>query len=115
MAKHANIYPNEGELKQVQDVVSATEKALKLVSDQIADEDEKARNVKQEPETVKQEGDVEIKQEPEDEQETDAKKPETVKKAPQKQAPSKNQSHFLLFVFLTKPFWKAERYFSCYC
>ncbi len=37
MAKHASIYPNEEELKHVQDIVSACEKALKLVSDMVAD------------------------------------------------------------------------------
>lgn len=39
MAKHASIYPNEEELKHVQDIVSACEKALKLVSDMVADTD----------------------------------------------------------------------------
>lgn len=39
MAKHKNIYPNEQELTAVQNIVSAVEKALKLVSDSIAEED----------------------------------------------------------------------------
>ena len=39
MMKHKQIYPNEQELTAVQNIVSAVEKALKLVSDNIADED----------------------------------------------------------------------------
>ncbi|XP_074649610.1 zinc finger RNA-binding protein-like [Tubulanus polymorphus] len=39
MAKHASIYPNEAELQAVQSIVSACEKALKQVSDFIAEED----------------------------------------------------------------------------
>ena len=42
MAKHNSIYPTEEELKQVQNIVGTTEKALKLVSDEIAEEDQKA-------------------------------------------------------------------------
>ena len=37
MAKHASIYPNEAELQAVQNIVSSCEKALKIVSDFIAD------------------------------------------------------------------------------
>ena len=37
MSKHASIYPNEAELQAVQNIVSACEKALKLVSDFIAE------------------------------------------------------------------------------
>ena len=37
MAKHASIYPNEAELQAVQNIVSTCEKALKIVSDFIAD------------------------------------------------------------------------------
>lgn len=37
MTKHTAIYPNEDELQHVQNIVSACEKALKLVSDQVAD------------------------------------------------------------------------------
>ena len=40
MAKHSSIYPNEGELMAVQNIVSSVEKALKLVSDQIAEADQ---------------------------------------------------------------------------
>ncbi|XP_023932423.1 zinc finger RNA-binding protein [Lingula anatina] len=39
MAKHASIYPNEQELQAVQSIVSTCEKALKLVSDAIAESD----------------------------------------------------------------------------
>jgi hypothetical protein len=39
MAKHKEIYPNEQELSAVQSIVSAVEKALKLVSDCIAEEE----------------------------------------------------------------------------
>ncbi|KAL5005395.1 hypothetical protein ScPMuIL_018851 [Solemya velum] len=39
MSKHAGIYPNEVELAAVQNIVSSCEKALKLVSDFIADSD----------------------------------------------------------------------------
>lgn len=39
MAKHASIYPTEEELQRFQIIVSSCEKALKLVSDQIAETD----------------------------------------------------------------------------
>ena len=39
MSKHKQIYPNEQELSAVQSIVSAVEKALKLVSDSIAEEE----------------------------------------------------------------------------
>ncbi|XP_078280218.1 zinc finger RNA-binding protein-like isoform X3 [Rhinoraja longicauda] len=39
MAKHANIYPTEEELQAVQRVVSQTERALKLVSDVISEQE----------------------------------------------------------------------------
>ncbi|KAL4228150.1 hypothetical protein ACF0H5_013583 [Mactra antiquata] len=45
MAKHASIYPNEEELQHVQNIVSACEKALKLVSDQVADCDSKSKQL----------------------------------------------------------------------
>eukprot|EP00794_Sanderia_malayensis_P009635 gene9635-10623_t len=73
MAKHANIYPNETELKQVQDIVSATEKALKLVSDQIAEEDDKLKEenkVEEDKEVKQEESSAEIKQESIAEEET---------------------------------------------
>ncbi|XP_035662860.1 zinc finger RNA-binding protein-like isoform X10 [Branchiostoma floridae] len=40
MAKHSSIYPNEAELQAVQNIVSASEKALKLVSDFLAESDD---------------------------------------------------------------------------
>lgn len=43
MAKHTAIYPNEQELQAVQNIVSACEKALKLVSDFVADKDHSAK------------------------------------------------------------------------
>ncbi|XP_061624284.1 zinc finger RNA-binding protein [Phyllopteryx taeniolatus] len=39
MTKHASIYPSEEELQSIQKIVSITERALKLVSDIITDED----------------------------------------------------------------------------
>lgn len=39
MAKHTSIYPTEAELQAVQNIVSTCEKALKLVSDHIAETD----------------------------------------------------------------------------
>lgn len=39
IAKHNSIYPSQDEINAIQEIVSSTEKALKLVSDQIADED----------------------------------------------------------------------------
>ncbi|KAM9329378.1 zinc finger RNA-binding protein [Gastrophryne carolinensis] len=39
MSKHATIYPTEDELQAVQKIVSLTERALKLVSDSIADQE----------------------------------------------------------------------------
>lgn len=43
MAKHQLIYPTEEELNRVQSIVGSTEKALKLVSDAISEEDKKAK------------------------------------------------------------------------
>lgn len=39
MTKHAAIYPSEDELQSIQKIVSITERALKLVSDIISDQD----------------------------------------------------------------------------
>lgn len=39
MTKHAAIYPTEEELQSVQKIVSHTERALKLVSDCITEQD----------------------------------------------------------------------------
>jgi len=60
MAKHQTIYPQEDELQAVQNIVSSTEKALKLVSDAIAEED----TPKDEAAAKKPKADVEIKEEP---------------------------------------------------
>ncbi|XP_077457313.1 zinc finger RNA-binding protein [Stigmatopora argus] len=51
MTKHASIYPSEDELQSIQKIVSITERALKLVSDIITDED-----------TVKEDDDKEKKE-----------------------------------------------------
>lgn len=37
MARHAEIYPKEEELQAIQSIVSRTERALKIVSDQLVD------------------------------------------------------------------------------
>lgn len=37
MARHADIYPKEEELQAIQAIVSRTERALKIVSDQLVD------------------------------------------------------------------------------
>ncbi len=51
MAKHSEIYPTEAELDEIQRAVVITERALKLVSDKLADEDEaKMSEVKKEDE-----------------------------------------------------------------
>lgn len=102
MAKHNEIYPNEAELKQVQNVVGTTEKALKLVSDQIADEDQKARELK-EPAEVKvkeekvEEGDAGDAAENKDS--TEAKKPA------EKAGPSKDTFIHLSSLFCTSNSW----------
>ena len=72
MAKHNKIYPNEIELKQVQNVVGTTEKALKLVSDQIADEDQKAGQEEADV-VVKKEAEEKVKVKKEDSVEQDEK------------------------------------------
>jgi hypothetical protein len=38
IAKHNSIYPSQEEINAIQEIVNCTEKALKLVSDQIAEE-----------------------------------------------------------------------------
>jgi len=57
MFKHAEIYPKEEELQAIQRIVSSTEKALKFVSDEIAEMDSKKANGLAQP------GDVVIKTE----------------------------------------------------
>jgi zinc finger RNA-binding protein len=44
MGKHGDIYPKEEELQAIQRIVSSTEKALKFVSDEIAEIDSKIAN-----------------------------------------------------------------------
>ena len=44
MGKHGDIYPKEEELQAIQRIVSSTEKALKFVSDEIAEIDSKKSN-----------------------------------------------------------------------
>lgn len=55
MARHSEIYPKEDELKAIQRIVSHTERALKLVSDQLAETKPKeaspAKDIKPEAET----------------------------------------------------------------
>ena len=94
MTKHNEIYPNEAELKQVQNVVGTTEKALKLVSDQIADEDQKEREQK-EPAEVK------VKEEkPEDGDAGENKDSTEVKKPAEKAGPSKDTFIHLSSLFM---------------
>ncbi|XP_078376532.1 zinc finger RNA-binding protein-like isoform X2 [Oculina patagonica] len=69
MAKHSAIYPNEQELQAVQKIVSASEKALKLVSDLIAEQDLAAQPkkegeavAKKEKEETKEEVKMEVKE-----------------------------------------------------
>lgn len=47
MTKHAAIYPSEEELQSIQKIVSITERALKLVSDIISEQD---KSTEEEPE-----------------------------------------------------------------
>lgn len=60
MTKHAAIYPSEDELQSIQKIVSITERALKLVSDIITDQDkEKAKEEdKEEKEPAKDRCDI---------------------------------------------------------
>ena len=57
LGKHADIYPHEDELAAIQKIVSNTEKALKLVSDYLADLDApkeaKGKEEKKEPAAAK--------------------------------------------------------------
>ena len=68
LAKHQSIYPNEEELQTVQNIVSACEKALKIVSDRIADNDapkpmETEVKKEEKKDTEKKEGETEEKEE----------------------------------------------------
>lgn len=56
MTKHAAIYPSEDELQSIQKIVSITERALKLVSDIITDQDkDKAKEEEEEEEKEEKE------------------------------------------------------------
>uniref|UniRef100_A0A8C1C6Z5 Zinc finger RNA-binding protein n=1 Tax=Cyprinus carpio carpio TaxID=630221 RepID=A0A8C1C6Z5_CYPCA len=50
MTKHAAIYPSEDELQAIQKIVSITERALKLVSDIITDQDASAKGKEEDKE-----------------------------------------------------------------
>uniref|UniRef100_A0A8C1LC63 Zinc finger RNA-binding protein n=1 Tax=Cyprinus carpio TaxID=7962 RepID=A0A8C1LC63_CYPCA len=50
MTKHAAIYPSEDELQAIQKIVSITERALKLVSDLITDQDASAKGKEEDKE-----------------------------------------------------------------
>lgn len=49
MTKHAAIYPSEEELQSIQKIVSITERALKLVSDIISDQDKPPEEESEDP------------------------------------------------------------------
>jgi zinc finger RNA-binding protein len=68
MAKHASIYPNEGELAAVQGIVSSVEKALKLVSDYLSERPEVPKQMETEtkPKIVKKPPPKPVKEEPKD-------------------------------------------------
>lgn len=53
MTKHAAIYPSEDELQSIQKIVSITERALKLVSDIITDQDKSKEEDKEKKEPAK--------------------------------------------------------------
>lgn len=53
MTKHATIYPSEDELQSIQKIVSITERALKLVSDIITDQDKGTEEDKDKKEPAK--------------------------------------------------------------
>ncbi|XP_078700053.1 zinc finger RNA-binding protein-like isoform X38 [Branchiostoma floridae x Branchiostoma belcheri] len=62
MAKHSSIYPNEAELQAVQNIVSASEKALKLVSDFLAESDNPKQMDTDKVKEEKKEGEEETKE-----------------------------------------------------
>uniref|UniRef100_S4RH26 Interleukin enhancer binding factor 3a n=1 Tax=Petromyzon marinus TaxID=7757 RepID=S4RH26_PETMA len=68
LAKHTEVYPTQAELEAVQEMVTTTEKALKLVSDSIDQTDQakqSSEQVDEAPVTVKAEpGDVAVKEKP---------------------------------------------------
>ena len=99
MAKHSSIYPNEQELQAVQKIVSASEKALKLVSDLIADQDQAAQPKKEEQEEAKEEVKTEVK---ETEESSEDKEGSEEKKDPNKPA-SLPREFFLDVMFFFNP------------
>lgn len=103
MAKHSAIYPTEAELQAVQSIVSASEKALKLVSDAISEQDNPQMEVeantngeKTEVEVKKEEDSEEKKKEPAEAastEKTDGDSGQTdSKESAKQQAPSKDES-----------------------
>ncbi|XP_061907015.1 zinc finger RNA-binding protein isoform X1 [Entelurus aequoreus] len=58
MTKHASIYPSEEELQSIQKIVSITERALKLVSDIITDENMAKEEDKDEKDASKEKCDI---------------------------------------------------------
>lgn len=64
IAKHNSIYPSQDEIQAIQEIVSFTEKALKLVSDQIAEEDQTPIPNDSSQSTVKPSVLLNIKEEP---------------------------------------------------
>ena len=54
MTKHAAIYPSEDELQSIQKIVSITERALKLVSDIITEQDKAKEEDKEKRESCKE-------------------------------------------------------------
>ena len=104
MAKHNSIYPTEGELKQVQSIVGTTEKALKLVSDEIAEEDQKASEQESKPEEKKEESgetvDVKKEEGTEEGNKAEESKAEVKKQPPKVNIPS-NCLTFLLSSLIT--------------
>merc|ERR1719309_1616093 len=96
MAKHSAIYPTEAELQAVQNIVSASEKALKFVSDVISEQDNPQMEVdataegeKEETPAAKKEPEAEVKTEPAETstEKTDAEAESEPKEPAKPQAP----------------------------
>ena len=85
MAKHKEIYPNEQELSAVQSIVSAVEKALKLVSDCIAEEEAPPKPEVKEEKMEVSETPAEEKAEGDGQEKTDNEKTEGEEKAAETQ------------------------------
>lgn len=90
MSKHSAIYPNEQELQAVQNIVSASEKALKLASDLIAEQDNPQPPMEAEQTEVKKEEQEEIKVEVKKEEGTSEEKKEVATEA-KKETPTKEK------------------------